>query len=68
MRLASWLLRYPVSSHFALACGISWSGILIAMSATDIKLLALRPLDAGLLFAFMLLGPSNSGLALTAAR
>jgi hypothetical protein len=38
------------------------------MSATDIKLLDLRPLDAGLLFAFMLLGPSNSGLALTAAR
>ena len=68
MRLAPWLLRYPASSHFALACGISWSGILIAMSATGIKLLALRPLDAGLAFAFMLLGPSNSGLALTAAR
>ena len=68
MRLAQWLLRCLVSSHFALACGISWGGILITMSATDIKLLALRPLDAGLLFAFMLLGPSNSALALTAAR
>ena len=68
MRLDPWLLRCPASSHFAPACGISWSGILIALSATDIKLLDLRPLDAGLLLAFMLLGPSNSGLALTAAR
>jgi len=68
MRLAQWLLRCLVSSHFALACGISWSGILIAMSATDIKLLDLRPLDTGFLFVFMLLGPSHSGLALTAAR
>ena len=68
MRLAPWLLRYPVSSHFALACGISWSGILIAMCAADIKLLDLRPLDAGLFLPFMLQGPSKSGLALTAAR
>ena len=68
MRLAPGLLRYPVSSHFALACGIGWSGIRIAMSATDLKLLDLRPLDTGLLFVFMLLGPSHSGLALTAAR
>jgi hypothetical protein len=68
MRLAPWLLRYPVSSHLALACGIRWSGILIAMSATDIKPLDLRPLAAGLFFAFMLQGPSKSGLALPAAR
>ena len=61
MRLAPWLLRYPVSSHFALACGISWSGILIAMSATDIKPFDLRPLDAGLLFAFMLLVRATPG-------
>jgi hypothetical protein len=68
MRFGPWLLRYPVSSHFALVCGISWSGILIAMSATDIRLFDLRPLDPGLLFAFMLQGPSKSGLALTAPR
>ena len=68
MTLEPWLRRNPVSSYFALTYGISWSGILIAMSATDIKPFDLRPLDAGLLFAFMLLGPSNSALALTAAR
>ncbi|OIP17824.1 MAG: hypothetical protein CO105_15385 [Comamonadaceae bacterium CG_4_9_14_3_um_filter_60_33] len=66
MRFETLLRRYPVCSFFALAFGISWGGILIVMAATDFNLLDLRPLDTGLIFVLMLLGPSVAGLALTA--
>ncbi len=66
MRLEKWLRRYPVCSFFALAFGISWGGILVVLSATDFELVDLRPLDTGLIFVLMLLGPSVSGLSLTA--
>lgn len=66
MRFEPWVLRHPVTSFLMLAYGISWGGILIVMGATDFNLLALRPLDTGLVFVLMLLGPSTSGLALTA--
>ena len=66
MKFEPWLGRYPVSCFFALAFGISWGGILVVLSATDFNLVELRPLDTGLVFVLMLLGPSTSGLALTA--
>jgi membrane protease YdiL (CAAX protease family) len=66
MRFEPWLRRYPVCSFFALAFAISWGGILIVMGATNFNLVELRPLDTGLIFVLMLLGPSVSGLALTA--
>jgi membrane protease YdiL (CAAX protease family) len=66
MRLLRCLRRNPVSSYFALAYGISWGGILIVLGATNFNLVELRPLDTGIIFAFMLLGPSTSGLTLTA--
>ena len=66
MRFETWVRRYPVCSFFALAFGISWGGILVVMGARGFDLLDLRPLDTGLIFVLMLLGPSVSGLALTA--
>lgn len=66
MRFEPWLRRYPVCSFFALAFAISWGGILIVMGTTDFDLVDLKPLDTGLIFVLMLLGPSVSGLALTA--
>ncbi len=66
MKFEPWLRRHPVCSFFFLAFGISWGGILLVMSATGFNLVELRPLDTGLIFVFMLLGPSTSGLALTA--
>jgi membrane protease YdiL (CAAX protease family) len=66
MRFEPWLRRYPVCSFFALALAISWGGIPIVMGATDFDLVDLRPLDTGLIFVLMLLGPSVSGLSLTA--
>ncbi len=66
MKLESWLRRHPLIGYFALAYAISWGGILIVLGATDFDLVELRPLDTGLIFVLMLLGPSISGLALTA--
>jgi uncharacterized protein len=40
-------------------------GILIVLIATGFDLSALQPLEAGLIFVLMLLGPSTSGLTLT---
>ena len=66
MKFGPWLRRHPVCTFFFLAFGISWGGILLVLSATGFNLVELRPLDTGLIFVFMLLGPSTSGLALTA--
>ena len=66
MKFEPWLRRHPVCSFFFLAFGISWGGILVVMGAADFNLVELRPLDTGLIFVFMLLGPSASGLVLTA--
>lgn len=66
MTLVPWLRRHPLSGYFALTYGISWGGILILFIAGGLDLAALQPLDMGLMFVLMLLGPSTSGLALTA--
>lgn len=66
MTFTAWVRRYPLRSYFALVFGISWGGILIVLGAADFNLIELRPLDTGLIFASMLLGPSVAGLTMTA--
>ncbi len=66
MTFAARVRRDPLRSYFALVFGISWGGILIVMGSTDFNLIDLRPLDTGLVFVSMLLGPSVAGLAMTA--
>jgi uncharacterized protein len=66
MTFAARVRRDPLHSYFALVFGISWGGILIVMGSTDFNLIDLRPLDTGLVFVSMLLGPSVAGLAMTA--
>ena len=66
MMLGRWPERHPLIGYFALAYGISWGGIVIVLGSTDFDLANLRPLDTGLIFVLMLLGPSTSGLAMTA--
>jgi uncharacterized protein len=61
-----WLQRHPLLAYFALAYGISWGGILVVLGLTGFDLVKLRPLDTGLIFVLMLLGPSIGGLAMTA--
>jgi membrane protease YdiL (CAAX protease family) len=64
--MTSWLRRHPLLGYFALCFGISWGGILIVLAATGFNLAAMQPLETGLIFALMLLGPGASGLILTA--
>lgn len=66
MTFTAFLRRHPLTSYFASAYVISWGGILIVLGATGFDGVDLRPLDTSLIFASMLLGPSASGLAMTA--
>lgn len=63
--MAPWLDRHPLVAYFALAYDISWGGIVIVLGATGFDLANLRPLDTGIIFLLMLLGPSASGLTMT---
>jgi hypothetical protein len=66
MKTAAWLRRRALLAYFALAYGPSWGGILMILAANSFDLTDLRPVDTGLIFVAMLLGPSVAGLALTA--
>ena len=62
MTLFPWSCRHPLVGYFALTYGISWGGIVVVLGATNFDLTVLRPLDTGLIFVCMLLGPSIAGL------
>lgn len=66
MTLRSRFERSPLLGYFGLTYGISWGGILLVLAFTGFDLTQLRPLDTGLIFMAMLLGPSTAGLAITA--
>ena len=61
-----WPERRPLLAYFGLTYVISWGGIALVLCATGFDLAFLRPLDTGLIFVSMLLGPSVSDLAMTA--
>lgn len=61
-----WLRQHPLLGYFALAYAISWGGTFVVLGATGFDLTVLRPLDTGLIFVSMLLGPSIAGLTMTA--
>ena len=64
--IATSLPRHPLAWFFALAFGISWGGILVIVAARGSGLSPLQPVEGGLIFLMMLLGPSLSGLIGTA--
>jgi len=64
--IATSLQRHPLAWFFALAFGISWGGILVIAAARGFDLSPLQPVEGGLIFLMMLLGPSLSGLICTA--
>jgi membrane protease YdiL (CAAX protease family) len=66
MTITPWLRRYPLTGYFALAFGISWGGILVVMAVAGFSLSPMQPAEAGLIFAAMALGPSLSGVIVTA--
>ena len=60
------LRRFPILSYFTLTFGISWGGILVVLGTSGFDLTVLRPLDTGVIFVSMLLGPSVAGILMTA--
>ncbi|OYY95799.1 MAG: hypothetical protein B7Y41_00445 [Hydrogenophilales bacterium 28-61-23] len=64
--LAPWLRCHPLLGYYTAVFCISWGGILIVLGATGFDLVELRPVDTGIIFVAMLLGPCISGLAMTA--
>lgn len=60
------LKRHPLFGFFTLAFGISWGGILIILVGNGFDLSPMHPLESGLIFFAMIMGPSVSGLVLTA--
>ena len=65
MTPGSWPQRHPLLAYFGLTYVISWGGMALVLGAAGFDLVNLRPLDTGLIFVSMLLGPSVSGLAMT---
>lgn len=57
--------RHPVISYFALSYAISWIGVLGVAVPRLARAESLSRTDVLFMFAFMLLGPSFAGLALT---
>jgi uncharacterized protein len=58
--------RHPLITFFALTYGLSWGAALVVFGASHFNLVELSPVDTGFIFVAMLLGPSVSGLMLTA--
>jgi membrane protease YdiL (CAAX protease family) len=66
--MADWLRLRPITRFFALAYGISWGGILIILGISGFDLTGLTPQGMAFVILFMLLGPSASGLVMTALQ
>jgi len=66
MKVGTFVRRYPVLMYFGLAFTISWVGCLLAAGPKFIRGETMQAMDGLLVFFAMLLGPSFSGVALTA--
>jgi membrane protease YdiL (CAAX protease family) len=58
--------RHPLLTYFFLAYSIAWCGALLVAGAKSFDISHIQPLDIGMMYLLMLLGPSVSGLLLTA--
>lgn len=65
--IVSWIKRHPLLCYFAMAYGLSWGGIVAVLAVSGFNVRALGISQYLLIFAAMALGPSVSGLTLTAA-
>lgn len=70
MNIKTFVERHPLVGYFVLAYGITWGSILIFLASRGFQFTSLQLEDASILFVIiflgMLLGPSTSGLVLTA--
>ncbi len=63
--IKNWVRHHPLNGFFTLAFGISWCCILVIFAFTGMDLSSLQPVEGGLIFLAMLLGPSVSGVVCT---
>lgn len=61
--IRDWLFHHPLTGFFALVVCISWGAIAVITLARGVDLSPLHPVEGGLLFLMMLLGPSLGGIA-----
>jgi uncharacterized protein len=60
------LQRHQLSGFFIFAFSISWCGILVILVGNGFDLSPMQPLESGLIFLAMIMGPTISGLMLIA--
>jgi len=65
MRIRTVLHDHPLIAYFALAFGITWSGILLVLASVGFHTSAIGLAQIGLMFLAMAAGPSLSGSLLT---
>jgi uncharacterized protein len=70
LNIKPFVARHPLVSYFVIAYGITWGGILIFLASRGFQHTSLQVQDTSILFVIvflaMLLGPSASGIVLTA--
>ncbi|MCY7308534.1 MAG: hypothetical protein LH632_20850 [Rhodoferax sp.] len=66
MTFIPWLRRHPLLGYFALAYGINWGGICVAIGANGFDQTVMRAVDTGPIFVSMLRGANIAGLTMTA--
>lgn len=68
MNIRSFIQRHQLVSYFALAYGITWGGILVLLTSKGFRFAVMSEMQNVLvMFLFMALGPSTSGITLTVA-
>ena len=63
---SSFLQRHSLLTYFLLAYGITWGGILLFLAFIGFEFSAIQMQEGLIIFSLMILGPSLSGLILTA--
>lgn len=63
----SFLQRHSLLTYFLLAYAITWGGILLFLASIGFQFALIRMQEGLIIFGLMILGPSLSGLILTAA-
>jgi membrane protease YdiL (CAAX protease family) len=65
MNVKAFVQHHPLTSYLILAYGITWGSILILLASKGFQFSAIQITEVGLIFLFMLAGPSTSSLVLT---
>src|SRR5512137_1306521 len=65
LSLSDRIRLHPILTYFGLAYAISWAGALAIAAPRLMRGESIHTMDVGVMFLFMLLGPSATGVILT---